>query len=226
MTIIRLLSKTILLVLMAVLVSFRAEAQVPSVKFGVTGGLALPTGDFASTSSAQAGGATAGFSAGANLIFSLVPTLSVVGSFSFASNGVDEEMVKNLTGTSSYDGDVGSWTTLWPMAGIRYSTGVGPVVGVFLTAQGGLLLGSSPEVDVTSGGNRYTSKSTSASSFAYGFSGGVMIANKFTVELRVLSGQPEYDFEFQASGSGFTSTFTGTSDQPTSIIQLNAGIVF
>lgn len=216
----------VLLMLVLAPLSPRSVAQIPSVRFGLTGGLALPTGDFASTSSVQAGGATAGFSAGANLIFSLIPTLSVVGSFSFVSNGVDEEMVKNLTGTSSYDGDVGSWTTLWPMAGIRYSTGVGPVVGVFLTAQGGLLLGSSPEVDVTSGGNRYTSKSTSASSFAYGFSGGVMIANKFTVELRVLSGQPEYDFEFQASGSGFTSTFTGKSDQPTSIIQLNAGIVF
>jgi hypothetical protein len=223
---IRLLSTAILVVLMVVLMSFRAEAQVPSVNFGVTGGLALPSGDFASTSSPQSGGATAGFSAGANLHISLIPTLSLIGSFTFASNGVDEELVNSIAGTSSFSGDLGSWTTLWPMAGIRYSVGVGPIVGIFLTGQGGLLLGSTPEVDITSGGFRYTSKSSSASSFAYALSGGVIVADKFTVELRLLSGQPEYDIEFQASGPGFSSTITGTSDQPTSIIQLNAGFIF
>ena len=112
------------------------------------------------------------------------------------------------------------------MAGVKYSVGVGPIVGIFLTGQGGLLLGRSPEVDVRSGGFRYTSKSSSASSFAYALSGGVIVADKFTVELRLLSGQPEYDFVFTASGSGFSSTFTGKSDQPTSIIQLNAGFIF
>lgn len=222
----RILSGYIILVLLMVTVSPLSQAQVPSVKFGIHGGLALPTGDFASTSSAQAGGATMGFSAGANVDISLIPTLSVIGSFSYVSNPLDEELVKDLSGTSSYEGEIGSWTTLWPMAGIKYSVGVGPLVGIFLTGQGGLLMGTSPEVDVTSGGNRYRSKSFSATSFAYALSGGVYLMNKFTIELRILSGQPEYDFEFTASGNGFTSTFTGKTDQPSSIIQLNAGISF
>ncbi|MGH2566915.1 MAG: outer membrane beta-barrel protein [Bacteroidota bacterium] len=221
------MKKTLLLLCALVCVSsLQAQMMVPKVAFGVTGGLAIPTGDFASTSSAEAGGATTGFGLGANVTIPVVPTLSVVGSFSFVSNGVSEELVKSLSGTSSYSGDVGSWTTLWPMAGLRYSTGVGPVVGIFLTAQGGLLLGTTPEVDVTSGGTRYRSKSFSSSAFAYGFGGGIMIADRFTVELRLLGGQPEYDFEFQASGSGFSSTFSGKTDQPTAIIQLNAGVTF
>ncbi|HEY4612490.1 MAG TPA: outer membrane beta-barrel protein [Bacteroidota bacterium] len=222
----RVLVATVICLIVCAAVSPRASAQLPSASFGITGGLAIPTGDFASTSSTQSGAAVTGFGIGANISISIIPSLSFVGNFTYISNGINEDYIKDQTGGQSYTGDVGSWTTLWPMVGVKYSAGVGPIVGIFLTAQGGLLLGTSPEVDITSQGVRGTFKSFSSSAFAYGFGGGVIIADKFTIELRILGGQPEYDSEYTFSGSNFTSTTTSKYDQPTGIIQLNAGIVF
>ncbi|HEY5614859.1 MAG TPA: hypothetical protein VIL52_02475 [Bacteroidota bacterium] len=219
----RVLIAMVVCMVVCAVVSPRATAQIPSVSLSITGGLAMPMGDFASTSSTQSGGATTGFSAGLNLDISLVPMLTVVGSFSYVSNGISDEYVESLTG-GSYSGDVGSWTTIWPMVGIKYSAGLGPVATIYFTGQGGLVLGSSPDADVTSGGFQYSYKSFSSSAFAYGFGAGVKIGGKFFVEIKLLGAQPEYDLEATASGPGFTSTFTGKYDQPTSIIQLNAGI--
>jgi hypothetical protein len=192
----------------------------------VFGGLSLPTGDFASTSSVEAGGAKTGFVVGGELGVNLVAGLAWWNTVAVSFNSLNDELVKDLAGVSSVSGDIGSWTTVWPMTGLRYTTWVAPGVTIYATGQVGILFGSTPEVSVNSGGFRYSSKSFSSSAFAYGFGAGVLIANRFTAGVPYMTGQPEYDVEYLASAPGFTSTTTGKIDQPTSIFQLTVGIMF
>ena len=219
----RVLSRALMVLVVCVVVRQQVVAQVPSVSLSINGGIALPMGDFASTTSNQAGGAAAGWGAGINVDIEVIPMLTVVGSFSYVSNGIQDELIEGQTG-GSYSGDIGSWTTMWPLAGLKYSIGVGPVATIYFVGQGGLVLGSSPEADFTSGGTQYNYKSFSSSAFAYSLGAGVKFAGKFFAEVRLLSAQPEYDLELRASGNGFTTTFTGMYDQPTSLVQINAGI--
>ena len=141
-------------------------------------------------------------------------------------NSLNEQLVEDLAGVNSVSGDMGSWTTIWPMTGLRYTTWVAPGVSIYATGQVGVLLGSTPEVSVSSGGFSYSSKSFSSSAVAYGFGAGVLVANRFAAGIRYLTGQPEYEFEFRASGPGFTSTTTGKIDQPTSVFQITVGVMF
>jgi hypothetical protein len=192
----------------------------------VFGGLAIPTGDFASTSSVEAGGAQTGFVVGGELGLNFVGGLAWWNTVAVSFNSLNEELVEDLAGLTSVSGDFGSWTTIWPMTGLKYTSWVAPGVAIYATGQIGLLVGSTPEVSVSSSGFNYSSKSFSSSSFAYGFGAGLLVADRFTAGLRYLTGQPEYDIEFRVSGPGFTSTTTGKTDQPTSIIQLTVGVMF
>lgn len=192
----------------------------------VFGGLSLPTGDFASTSSVEAGGAKTGFVVGGELGVNFVAGLAWWNTVAVSFSSLNDELVKNLAGLTSVSGDIGSWTTVWPMTGLRYTTWVAPGVTIYATGQVGILIGSSPEVSVSSGVFRYSAKSFSSSAFAYGFGAGVLIANRFTAGVRYMTGQPEYDVEYQVSAPGFTSTTTGKTGQPTSIFQLTVGVMF
>lgn len=189
------------------------------------GGLAIPTGDFASTSSSDAGGAKTGFVVGGELGLNFVAGLAWWNTVAVSFNSLNEELVEDLAGTTSVSGDMGSWTTIWPMTGLKYTTWVAPAVSIYATGQFGLLLGSTPEVSVSSGVFRYSAKSFSSSAFAYGFGAGVLVANRFTAGVRYLTGQPEYDIEFRVTAPGYTSTTTGKTDQPTSIFQLTVGVM-
>lgn len=196
------------------------------INVGVFGGLAIPTGDFASTSSVEAGGAKTGFVVGGELGLNLVAGLAWWNTVGVSFNSLNEELVEDLAGVTSVSGDIGSWTTIWPMTGLRYTTWVAPGFSIYVTGQAGLLLGSTPEVSASSGLFSYTSKSFSSSAFAYGFGAGVMVADRFTAGVRYMTGQPEYDIEVRVTAPGYTSTTTGKVDQPTSIFQLTVGVMF
>lgn len=208
----RVLSRVAVLLVVCVVIGQQATAQVPSVGFGVFGGAAMPNGDFASTTAENGGAAKTGFTAGVNVDVSIIPMISFVGSFSYVSNSVNDEVITNFAG--SYTGEIGSWSTMWPMVGVKYSAGLGPVAGIFFSAQGGLLIGNSPDIDVVVFGTPFKQASVTASSFAYGLSGGVMLLDKFIVEVKWLNGEPEYDYSGEKQ------------KQPTSVILVTAGVMF
>lgn len=211
-----------------------AQAQQDSLgkkwSFQIGGGLSLPVGDFGSTSSANAGGAKTGFTFNADLGRVLGGGFAWWTSLIYSRNSLNDEFVQTLTGTSSFSGDLGSWTTIWPMTGVRYFGTTSPTIGIYGIGQIGLLLGSTPEVSVTSGGSRVTSKSKSSSALAFGFGGGLIIKNRFNVGIRYITAQPQYDLQQTVTISlpGFqsTQTITGKADAPTSLFQLVVGIVF
>lgn len=209
--------------------SVTAQTMGPGVSFGFFGGLAFPTGDFGSTSSIQAGGASSGFTLGGELGIPLPGGLSVLGSVAIAFNSLSEEYVKESSGsTSAISGDLGSWTTIWPMVGVRYTGTLAPTFNFYAQGQLGLLMGSTPEVNATQSGYRFSANSASGSSIGYGFGVGVIFAKIVNVGFRYSSGQPTYEYTITEfiSGPGFTSTTTYNvkTDHPTSIIQLLIGV--
>ena len=116
------------------------------------------------------------------------------------------------------------------MTGVRYLGTASPTIDIYGMGQLGLVLGSTPEVNITFSGGRATSKSKSSSALAFGFGGGLIIKNRFNLGIRYITGQPQYDLlqTVSISGPGFssTSTITGKRDAPTSLFQCVVGIVF
>ncbi|HXG37761.1 MAG TPA: hypothetical protein VNL36_03215 [Bacteroidota bacterium] len=219
-----------ILVISVFAVSVNAQI-VPKVSVGFFGGLAFPTGDFGSTSSVGAGGASTGFAFGGEVGIPLPGGLSVLGSTTLAFNSLSEKYFQDASGSSSsVSGDLGSWTTIWPMAGIRYSGSFTPAAGYYLQGQVGLLFGSTPEVNASQGGYRYTAKSASSSALAYGFGVGVVFARVVNVSLRYSGGQPTYEYTVTETISqpGFTSTTTYNTknDHPATMFQLLVGVTF
>lgn len=219
--------------LLLTIIASRTNAQdmKPPVRFGFFGGLAFPVGDFGSTSSSQAGGAKTGFAFGGELGIPISESLAILTSATFAFNALSEEYIKSASGSSSsISGTLGSWTTIWPMAGLRFTTSVSPLVGFYAQGQIGLLAGSTPEVNASQSGYKYSAASASSSSFAYGFGVGLMFGKTVSTGLRYSGGQPTYEYKVTAtrSGPGFTSTTTynAKSDFPAALFQLVVGLTF
>lgn len=88
----------VLLILAVPASSAHAQMMKPPVSVGFFGGLAFPTGDFGSTSSSGAGGASTGFAFGGELGIPLPGGLSILGSATLAFNALSEEYVKSASG--------------------------------------------------------------------------------------------------------------------------------
>lgn len=211
-----------------------AQEQPPlrKVNIGFFGGLAVPVSDFAAKDyyNIKAGGANLGFSLGADLGVPIGPQLSWWSSAMLSFNGLSEDYVKSgFTGSGSISGNLGSWTTIWPVTGLRYTTPVSPTFTLALLGQMGLVFGTSPDVNASQGSSRITSPSASASAFAYGLGAGLIFGERVNVTARYFTGQPSYKVKITTveSGPGFTSTYEteGTFDIPASIFQLLVGVI-
>ncbi|HLF19403.1 MAG TPA: outer membrane beta-barrel protein [Bacteroidota bacterium] len=211
--------------------SANAQDMKPPLRFGIFAGLGFPTGDFGSTSSTQAGGASTGFSFGGEFGIPLSDAVAVWTSATFAFNSLSEDFITSSSGSSSpVSGTLGTWTTIWPMTGIRYTAPISPALNFYAQGQLGLLLGSSPDVSASQSGYKYVAPSASATSFAYGFGAGLTIGKTVNVGLRYSGSQPTYEYKVTVTQSspGFTSTYNydAKSDFPTALFQLVIGLIF
>ncbi|MBI3005076.1 MAG: hypothetical protein HYY49_06620 [Ignavibacteriales bacterium] len=225
-----------LLLLAGLLISRTSMAQDQPTprKFniGFFGGLAIPVSDFAAKDyyNVKAGGANLGFAFGAELGVPIAPVLSWWSSAMFSFNGLSEDYIKSAFGNSgSVSGNLGTWTTIWPVTGLRFTTVVSPTISLSLSGQVGIVFGTSPDVNATQGGSSTTSPSVSASAFAYGLGAGLIFGERVNVTARYFTGQPSYKLKITTveSGPGFTSTYEteGTFDIPASIFQLLVGVI-
>lgn len=213
--------------------TIQAQSPSPKLNFGLFGGLAIPVSDFAAKDyyNLKAGGANLGFTFCAELGVPIAPMLSWWSSAMFAFNGLSEDFIKSGLGSSgSVSGNLGSWTTVWPVTGLKYTAVVSPTVSLSLLGQLGIVFGTSPDVNATQGGSRITSPSASASAFAYGLGAGLAFGERVNVAARYFTGQPSYKVKITTveSGPGFTSTYETetTLDIPASIFQLIVGVTF
>ena len=186
------------------------------------GGLGLPNGAFGKTDgSDEAGYAKQGFFGGAEIMFSLAPSVGIVLDGRYMINKLNEEEILKQAGSpSGASVSFGSWTGILPMGGLRLYT-TGPI-GIFVDAQAGYIFAKSPEVTATYLGSSSKQDSQNGKGLAYGASAGVDIGNTLVIGASYIITKPKFE---STSTSGGTST-TVTMEQPMNMIQVWAGIRF
>ncbi len=212
--------------------AFAQESTSP-IRFSLFGGIALPQGDFGSTTNAKneykAGFANTGFCAMIEGSKNLNESVMWVSSLSLALNSMDESAIQSPYG-KDYKVTAGSYLTSWAMTGIGFETAISSTINIYGVGQIGLLLSSFPEVKVSY--LSYIDETTTTkmgTSFAYGFGAGVII-NKFNIGLRYYSGKPEYEQSTSTVHRSDMGTSTRASTKkvqmPTTVLQLMVGINF
>jgi len=199
------------------------SALPPKSHFCVLGGIAVPTGDFASTIGDKAGLAKTGFGFGAHYDSFLRNSIMWSLSLSAAFNPMDETAARQALGIpSSVSADISFWSTITTMVGFGFYVAWAPDLIFQVQGQIGVLSGTSPEMKYTSGSTTVTLSSASSTAFAFGFQAGTTIGGRVSLMAKFLSGQPKYKVE--SSGGGYFAS--GEFEQPTDMLQFFAGIAF
>jgi hypothetical protein len=189
--------------------------------FMLFGGLALPGGEFGKTDGDNAGFAKTGYFGGAEIMFSVAPSIGIVLDGRYIINKFDDSQIVAAIG--NYPGftyDVGSYTGILPMGGVRfYTTGT---LGLFVDAQAGYMFAKSPEVTVTGPGVNEKVDAVSGKGFAYGASAGIDIGNTLIVGASYIICKPKFEMTMTENGQQTTQT----ADRPMNTIQIFAGIRF
>jgi hypothetical protein len=123
---------------------------------------------------------------------------------------------------SGFHADVGSWTSIWALTGIRLTGKVSPYVSLYGQGQLGVLFGSTPEITLSVANLVASQPSASASAVAFGLGAGTIVRDRFILGVRYMYAKPEY--EVRATGGGMT--VSGTAQQATGMFQLLAGFVW
>jgi hypothetical protein len=203
-------------------------AQLATTQSGTTrggfmlfGGLALPNGEFGKTDGDNAGFAKKGYFGGAEIMFSVAPSIGIVLDGRYIINKYDDSQIATMIGSyPGYTYSVGSYTGILPMGGIRlYTTGT---LGLFVDAQAGYMFAKSPEVTVTGPGVNEKVDAVSGKGLAYGASAGIDIGNTLVIGATYIICKPKFEMTVTA-GSQQT---TQTAEQPMNMIQVFAGIRF
>jgi hypothetical protein len=185
------------------------------------GGIGLPNGAFGKTEGDDAGFAKTGYFGGAEIMFSLAPSIAIVLDGRYLIHKYDDsEIAKAIGNLSGISYTVGSYTGILPMGGIRlYTTSA---IGLFVDAQAGYMFAKSPEVTITGPGVNEKVDAVSGKGLAYGASAGIDIGNTLIVGASYIISKPK--FEMTATQNG--QQVTQTAEQPMNIIQVFAGIRF
>ena len=185
------------------------------------GGLSLPNGEFGKTDGENAGFAKQGFFGGAEIMFSLMPSVGIVLDGRYMINKLnEEELLKQFGSTKGVSVSVGSYTGILPMGGLRLYT-TGPI-GLFVDAQAGYMFAKSPEMTVTAPGFSQTIESQNGKGLAFGASAGLDIGNTLVAGATYIISKPKFE---STSGSGASATTT-TMEQQMNMIQAWVGIRF
>ncbi|HMK39626.1 MAG TPA: hypothetical protein VK569_09815 [Bacteroidota bacterium] len=197
-----------------------AEGTEPlQCRYALTGGIALPTGDFGSVMS---GAAKPGFTLGAEFELRFSRNVGWVTQFNFSDNPFDEQAVHDvLTGFMGGGYDIGlslnakPWLSYLCVTGLKASAPLSPGFTVFCTGAMGVFIGTAPEITVSTYFGSFTQESATASAFAYSISVGFVIGDIFRCDAKYLSATPKYS---QNSGDPV--------EQPTSIVLVEVGVEF
>jgi len=214
----------LLIGLTSVLTAQTAMTEAPGTARGgfmLFGGLALPAGEFGKTDGDNAGFAKKGFFGGAEIMFSVAPSVGIVLDGRYIMNKFDDSQIVSAIGnTPGFTHDVGSYIGILPMGGIRLYT-TGPI-GLFVDGQAGYMFAKSPEVTVTGPGVNEKVDAVSGNAFAYGASAGIDIGNTLIVGASYIICKPKFDIAVTENGHQTTQT----AEQPMNMIQVFAGVRF
>jgi hypothetical protein len=203
-------------------------AQMATTESGTTrggfmlfGGLAMPNGEFGKTDGDNAGFAKQGYFGGAEIMFSLASGIGIVLDGRYIINKYDDSQIAAMIGKyPGFSYDVGSYTGILPMGGIRlYTTGT---LGLFVDAQAGYMFAKSPEVTVTGPSVNEKVDAVSGKALAYGASAGIDIGNTLIVGASYIICKPKFEMTVTENNQHTTQTV----EQPMNMIQAWVGIRF
>jgi len=186
------------------------------------GGIGLPNGEFGKTDGDNPGFAKQGFFGGAEIMFSLAPSIGIVLDGRYIINKLNEDELLKGSGPSM-TASFGQWTGILPMGGIRlYTTGS---IGLFVDAQAGYMFAKSPEISYSGTFNgtpiNYKNESQNGKGLAYGASAGIDIGNTLVVGASYIITKPKFESTSSSGAPGSTPT-----EQQMNMIHLWAGIRF
>jgi hypothetical protein len=182
-------------------------------------GAALPLGGFGSTTSTEGGSAGTGFSLSMSAWYPLDDLNSWTSSIFLASNGFDASAYPAIARTN-----VGSWFSLDALTGVRFTPYRKRDVELYLQSQIGLLLGSTPEFQISTPNKSFRQMSGSGTSFALSLGAG-LIVRRVVFSLSYTYGEPSYEVDFSRSEGSYTSGGTLRFAQPTGLVHIMAGII-
>jgi hypothetical protein len=214
----------VLVVGLTTVVSAQSYSTQPSGTRGglmLFGGLALPNGDFGKTEGEGAGFAKMGFFGGAEIMFSLAPSIGIVLDGRYIVNKLNEdELMKQIGSTSGGTVSFGQYTGILPMGGLRFYT-TGPI-GIFVDAQAGYMFAKTPEITYTMGTFSQKVESQNGKGFTYAGSAGIDISNTLVIGGTYIISKPKFE---STTGTG-SSAVTTTMEQQMNMIQAWVGIRF
>ena len=183
--------------------------------FSIHGGLSIPVYSFASTKGQQAGFAETGFVAGVDTRVPIGRSLFWLIATTFTYNPIDEYGFRN----SNFIGSTvvlrfGGWWAITPMAGVGLTFPFSDESAFIASARAGIFLAGSPSIETESGGTSARQSSSTATTFGYCFSVGVLKLSNIHLSLQYQFGKPK----FTAKASNAPSSFT--FEQSMSVLQV------
>ncbi len=188
--------------------------------FELLGGLAIPVGAFGETQGEKAGGAGTGFVFGADMLYPIGPVTIMHPSILWTHNSVNTQSITDAIPGISIDAT--SWSTLCFLFGLGALMPSSNSTDFILSGDVGLMLAYSPEITLSSSEVSITENSSSATSFAYGFTAGLLFNKKVSLTMRVVSSEPSYNVTASSGEISFSTTIT----QPTTIVLVLLGLSF
>jgi hypothetical protein len=244
----------------------------------IHGGIALPTGVFGqpirnpntnlgagtpSTNTEFVGNAQLGFAVGAATMYKFTPNISVIGSLDLSynpfnvseANRILSESIQGSLGplaivgaTANASVNSGAYWNAALLVGGRYDLSLMKGLGVYATAQAGLMYSMFPRQEATIGigimqpllglnvrvDGKATSEAASAFPFAYAIGAGVLIADRVNLGARWLGASPTFNI---SSSSSFTVTglppgtipsvpsSVSAQNLPMGIVQITVGFI-
>lgn len=190
----------------------------------VFGGMSIPVGDFASTSSPKAGFSKPGISVGAEFYSEVIRHLEAGLGGAFNLNTLDQAELERhaQASTPGSSVDIGSWELFWLMGGVGFRLPVSRMINCYGRGNAGLLVGRFPEGTLVAANVQTYHSSATSTAAALGVSFGVLVDRTYDIGFCYFSGEPEYEVTL-TSGS---NSQNARLDQPTTNIQLTLGYSF
>ncbi len=229
--------------ILVLLVLFTAAGACHAQSFGFFGGVSMPLGDFAGDGGEKAGYAKTGYGGGVEFCMPIgTGGLGWIASGAFVLNGIDIDKYPideyEEEGIRIVSFDMGSWMNVPLMTGVRFEAEASPALGVYGMGLGGLSLVKAPKMDID---GRFTAGTITANfssevtwdlvtAFCFGFGGGVIIGERFNVDVRYLNiGEPEFGGKACLTVAGSSESIDKDLEkvkQSISMLLITAGVSF
>jgi hypothetical protein len=198
-------------------------SQLAIIKLG--GGISMPLGDFASTTSSYSGYAKTGLAFGLGLNYEVVHYFDIGLDGMFYLNSIDEAAYVDYFQRQGIPVSISttSWLYYTVMGSAGFTVPASSSVRVYGHGRFGAILGQSPEIKLASTNAEVVQHSVSSTALAYGFDFGVQVSSKIDLALQYISSEPEANVTIMAS-NGYTSTTK--RKQPMSVLSITIGYIF